>query len=102
MLVLDVDDAHAQAIEEDKLDSAPIYRGFTRAALARAFERVQNPEHWKRPIDAVIQAEDATVTAAAIAFFAGSPCEFRAVRRRKGEPRRMRVKAPGYWLSVGA
>lgn len=70
---------------------------YSRAELKAAFERVQNAQNWKLPIDTVIPSKDKEVTEEAIIFFAG--CRPYFVRGIKGH---LRVQAVGYYAAVGA
>lgn len=45
------------------------YKGFTHEELQKAFELIQNKEHWKNSIDSVCASEEIKVIAAAIVFF---------------------------------
>lgn len=48
--------------------------GFTKAQLTVAFEVVQNRDHWKNPIDVMVDDSAVAVTVEAIKFFhASSP-----------------------------
>ena len=69
---------------------------YSEAEMRRAFEAVQSA-NWKDPIDATIPAERLCVTAAAVEFFAGS--EMYIKRRDDGD---FHVKAPGYYIRIGA
>jgi hypothetical protein len=74
------------------------------AALRAAFERVQNAAHWKNPVDAVVDLNDAEMATLreAIIFFTGSVPAFKP-RVGAALPRcRYRVQAIGYYLAVGA
>ena len=72
-------------------------REYTRDELAEAFRVVQNPDHWKGPIDAVIHKDAMDVTNAALIFFAGCVPEF-----IQAGPGRVRCVAIGYFAAVGA
>lgn len=77
------------------------YRGFDRPNLLEAFNRVQNRENWKLPIDAWVPPEVVDLTVAAIEFFAGGGAE--VVERYEDERDvRVRIKAPGYYALIGA
>jgi hypothetical protein len=65
--------------------------------LKEAFEKVQNKEHWKNPIDAFIDPKDYDVTDDAIAFFTGTRINY-AVTARVGPNRgKIHIKADGYY-----
>ena len=61
--------------------------------LQDAFELVQNKEHWKGSIDAIIPADKLAVVQEAVGFYAGSK-GFKAYDAGNGQ---VRVVAPGYW-----
>ncbi len=62
-----------------------------------AFTRVQDKDHWKNPVNAVVEADEVEVTRAAVAFYTGSEAHFEA--REDG---RVNVWAEGYYNAVGA
>jgi hypothetical protein len=83
-----------------------VYEGYTRQELHDAFTWVQHPENWKYPVDAkVLASRDAVddtrrlkLVGAAVAFFTGAyPTISQDVSKRF-----WRVKAPGYYATVGA
>ena len=61
--------------------------------LEDAFELVKNEDHWKGPIDAIIDVDDTEIVRQAIGFFAYGCAKFYAT----ADPQRVRVVAPGYW-----
>lgn len=78
--------------------------GHDEASVRAAFEKVENKDHWKGPIDAVIDAKDRNIVAFAIEFYTATTATFRPVKA--GEfavgmadevAGRLRVTAPGYW-----
>lgn len=64
----------------------------TQEELRIAFEKVQNKEHWKGAINAVIDPADEQIVNAAICHFAYGGASF-----SKAAGGKLRVKAPGYW-----
>ena len=77
-----------------------VFRGYSRAELKDAFERVEDKTNWKNPIDTVLPgmlsgAEQSLIEAAVI-FFAG--CEPTILPYEFGT----RVTAKGYYHAVGA
>lgn len=68
--------------------------------LRVAFEKVQNKEHWKNPIDAVIHKSEMDITANAIHFFTGTQAFFNTNRLTLAECESgmVRVIADGYYL----
>jgi hypothetical protein len=79
-------------------------KAVTRGQLNTAFDAVKNAEHWKNPINAVIDAAtlekiggEAVLTEAVI-FFAGCAPTIAPARKRGT----FRVRAVGYWVAVGA
>lgn len=71
----------------------------TRADLNAAFERIKPTGHWKNRIDAVVGLTDheRDLTREAIVFFTGSIPTFEVVEHGK-----YRVRAAGYFLTIGA
>ena len=65
---------------------------FTQKQLEMAFALVQNLDHWKGPVNALIPVWEMDVVAAAIEHFTGTEATF-------GAPSLdiVRVTAPGYW-----
>jgi hypothetical protein len=75
------------------------YKGFTRAELKDAFDRVCDPANWKNPINVLLgnlEVRECDAIAAAVVFYAG--CEASLVR----EGTKTRVTAAGYYAAVGA
>lgn len=68
--------------------------GFTRDALDAAFTKVANKDHWKAPIDTVVDLtpSELAATIKAIPFFTATPATITALGDGK-----FRVTAPGYW-----
>lgn len=71
---------------------------FSREELKSAFDAVHSP-NWKDPIDAEIRGDRMLITVAAVAFYAGSESYVKTV---PGDPSRVQIRAPGYYLRVGA
>lgn len=84
----------------DTCEKVPVFRGYARAELCDAFDRVKHPDNWKMPIDCVLPGmlsrRDRDVIEAAVIFFAGCEPGF----SRWG--RDTRVEAVGYYAAVGA
>lgn len=70
----------------------------TREELKAAFEKVQNKEHWKNPIDAFISPDDYEVTDEAIAFFTGTRINSCVVISGGPNKGKWHIKADGYYL----
>jgi hypothetical protein len=69
------------------------WNGYTQDELRCAFEDVQNAEHWKGPIDAVIIENVAAVTYWAIVFYTATDPQVE-YREETGQ---FRVTSEGYW-----
>lgn len=69
----------------------------TRGQLKEAFEKVQNKENWKLPIDSLCVPQDVQNIKNAIIFFTGSVPTFK--KSEKGYT--YRVQAAGYYAAVG-
>lgn len=67
---------------------------YTQEQLKKAFEKVQDSEHWKNPIDAYCRLEDKGIIAKAIAHFTGTEAHFDATFAKGW----LRVQADGYRL----
>ena len=76
-----------------------VYAEFTYDQLRSAFETVQDEDHWKNPISAVIPAGQHRLTAAAIEFFAGGGSRVRSIADRDDL---FFIEAPGYYNVIGA
>jgi hypothetical protein len=72
---------------------------YTRDQLKEAFEKVQNKEHWKNPIDAVIPKQAMDITSDAIQFFTGTQAFFSSnkLTLAQCEAGMVRVTAVGYY-----
>ena len=68
--------------------------GYTMDQLERAFDSVKDQEHWKNPIDAIVDADQRNVISRAIPWYTGTEAEFTAV---EGDTSKLRVTAPGYF-----
>jgi len=75
-----------------------ILGGYTQEQLEVAFRVVQNPEHWKNPVRAIIPATQLEVTKAAIIHFTGST----AVVTPCPNGTQVQVEAAGYYAAIGA
>jgi hypothetical protein len=78
-----------------------VYQGWTQRQLDEAFRLVQNKEHWKYPIAHEFDINEVTIAdlnkiAAAIIFFTGGEATIARVGTK------VRVTAPGYYVSVGS
>jgi len=78
-----------------------VYSGYTREELGAAFDLVKNPAGWKLTVNKRLPAMLATDSicdriSAALAFFCGSPCDFRTTAQG------LRVSAPGYYNCIGS
>jgi hypothetical protein len=78
---------------------------YTRAELSALFDRVADADHWKNPIDAVVDvAGDRELVGIfqAVEFFTGSKPTAQAVRGGTLPGCRYRIKAAGYFATCGA
>jgi hypothetical protein len=68
-------------------------------AMRAIFERVENKENWKLPIDATIELDTANklLLDEAIIFFTGSVPHFHKLAGGK-----YRITADGYYMAIGA
>ena len=69
-----------------------------RETLLPVFEKVQNKEHWKNPIDAFIDPKDFEVTNDAIAFFTGTRIKSTVLQAGGPNHGKWHIKADGYFL----
>lgn len=66
--------------------------------LRAAFTAVQNPEHWKMGIDAIVPADmDPDLIDRAVTWFTSSLAEITEVRDSEGMLTGWHVRADGYW-----
>lgn len=63
------------------------------AQLKEAFEKVQDKEHWKNPINAVIAKADLAITAEAIEYYTSTSPEV----VEEYEDGTIKIYALGYW-----
>lgn len=80
-------------------------RDVTRSELSAAFDRVANKQHWKNEIDCVVDIAsdfDMAVVKEAVVFFTGSVARFDAVPGGTMPGCRYRVRAAGYFNTIGA
>lgn len=68
------------------------------AELRAAFQAVENPDNWKKPVVAVVPLAKLAITIQAIEFFAGSPTYLKFQGKMSGD---CAIFAPGYYASVG-
>ena len=71
---------------------------YTQQQLHDAFTKVQDKQHWKNPIDALVEKKDIDIVTEAIIHFTGSIPTFQP---KKGSGK-YRVQAAGYFLTIGA
>ncbi len=88
--------------EMKEIEATQKFKGFTLTELRAAFEQVEDKDHWKNPIHAIILLIDYPMTAAAVEFFAGSRLDAVYVEPEYCQPRKCYVSGPGYYASVGA
>lgn len=75
------------------------------SALRQAFERVQNQDHWKGPIDAVVVCKDCyegAMIADAVEFYTATQATLKVLRAVPGKYIAYHVTAPGYWAGPAA
>lgn len=93
---LDTLDPTTRAMMEG-MEKNIVFQDYTRGELRETFELVQNKEHWKAHIDAMVPADTCTArVTAAVVFFAGCEPKFTYL------PEGIRVQAVGYFAAVGA
>lgn len=83
------------------MNQSDLLGGFTETELRAAFSRVENKEHWKKPIAALVQVVSERELEAikyAVTFYTGSVA---TVSRGFG-PDVYKVTAAGYYAAVGA
>lgn len=68
------------------------YMKYTDFELRQAFELVQNREHWKNPVNAVINECDKEIVQEAVIYFTATVPTFTQLADGK-----LRVQAAGYW-----
>lgn len=68
--------------------------GFTPDQLNDAFTAVQDKDHWKNPIDAVVDRSQIEVLTRSIPYHTGTFASFEDV---EGQPFKVRVTADGYF-----
>lgn len=68
--------------------------GFTHEQIREAFGMVQDEDHWKNPIDAIVDRDQVDLLARAIPYMTGTPASFDDAGC---EPGTTRVTAPGYF-----
>ncbi|MBS7671297.1 hypothetical protein [Croceicoccus gelatinilyticus] len=66
---------------------------FTIEEIEAGFDAVKNAEHWKGPIDAIIDEDQKDLIGRAIPWFTGTPAEF----FQTDQAGKLRVVAAGYW-----
>ncbi len=69
--------------------------GYDEAEIRAAFERVENPNHWKDPVDCIVRDTDQDerdLIAFAISFFTSTEASW----SRVGQTSVWRVRADGY------
>jgi hypothetical protein len=89
--------------EKADADAQLVMPGYTRGDLSAAFKLVQNKEHWKLEIDQHgIPADKLEAVIFAIEFFTGSlaTAEYDGLTEAGGAT--FRVKAAGYYQTIGA
>lgn len=75
------------------MENTKVFYSYTKPQLEEAFKRVQNKEHWKNPIDALIDEKYLDITDKAIQFFTGT-----AIKSNVKEGNKLHIKADGYFL----
>ena len=94
-----IEDARSNPLSSDRLESSEtVFCGFTHSELFDAFTLVEDLDHWKNPITAVIHAEDWMVVDAAVAYFTGGPIH--PVVNENLKEGWISVWAPGYYISM--
>lgn len=77
----------------------------TQGRLSAAFDKVADKKHWKNPIDTTVECDDLEkeIIYEAVIHFTGSVPEFVVLPgRHRGQKRKYRIKADGYYLAIGA
>lgn len=68
--------------------------GYTAKELSDAFDAVKDADHWKNPIDAIVERSMWDVLSYSIPYYTGTPADYDDV---EGRPEMIRVFAPGYF-----
>lgn len=77
-----------------EIDFVPGPEGYRPAQLSAAFDLVKDADHWKNPIDAVVDEDMMDVLAESIPYYTGTPATFFEI---DDQPGKLRVTAPGYF-----
>lgn len=85
-------DPNRPAFDTDKF-LADARGGFTGEEIKACFDLVKNDEHWKNPIDKIIDRSQQELVAVAISWYTATPAEFEAT----DNPDKVRVTAVGYF-----
>ena len=80
----------AQAVYD--MSTTGMYRGFTRDALAHAFDRLCDPADWKAPIDTWVPGELVRIAVCAIELYTSTT----PIITLDTDTMRYRLTAPGY------
>lgn len=84
------DEATPDRIAE-MLDAAR--RGYTDEQMQEAFDLVKDADHWKNPIDRIVDRKHVDVLDVAITWYTGMPAFFEDV----DDPAKVRVTCDGYF-----
>lgn len=88
-------------MEDGRLNPEALRGGYSKEQLEEAFRKIADSTNWKNPIDAVIDEADLKVCEYACQFYTGGQLTITGVMMGS-EGDKLRVKAPGYYVSIGA
>ena len=72
------------------VDVTPV--SYTYAELDAAFREVQNPTHWKGPVDAIVGTSLVALYCEAVRYFTATSCTVEDLENGNS-----RIRAAGYW-----
>lgn len=92
--------AYIDATKHLSFEDKPGRDGFSTNEMHVMFTKVQNPQHWKLPVDKtlVMTLEEVAIVKAAVIDFTGG----QATVTSTGNPNEYRVRARGYFNCIGA
>ncbi len=77
----------------------------TRGELAAIFDKIKNEEHWKNPIDKIVEIKndhEMAMIEEAVIFFTGSVPDFKPMSQCRPGRSVYHVTADGYFQAIGA
>lgn len=88
---IEIDGETLNVTVKEWMPTGPGKKRASRDELTAAFEKVENAEHWKDPIDCEISRDDLEIVSEAVLYFTATQVE---VIEELGD--RVRIKAAGY------